>query len=99
MWGVWPLLQATRPPTLAAVVRFTRPAAVIVVITIAVTAIGAHRDARAQASPRKESAALAQPNGGPHDFDFEFGTWRVHHRVKRDGHWAEFDGTCTDRGL
>lgn len=41
----------------------------------------------------------AQPEGGPHDFDFEFGKWRVHHRVKRDGQWSEFDGTCTDRGL
>lgn len=37
---------------------------------------------------------------GAHGFDFEFGTWRVHHRVKRPGgEWVEFDGTCTDRPL
>ena len=77
--------------------RFTRPAVVIVIGIVA--AIGAHRDARAQAAPRKEAAAPAQLHGGPHDFDFEFGKWRVHHRVKRDGQWVEFDGTCTDRGL
>ena len=40
------------------------------------------------------------PASGMHDFDFEFGTWRVHHRVKRaDGQWLDFDGTCSDRGL
>jgi len=41
------------------------------------------------------------PAAGPHGFDFEFGTWRVHHRIKRasDGSWTEFDGTCTDHGL
>ncbi|MGH8172845.1 MAG: hypothetical protein ACREPX_06835, partial [Rhodanobacteraceae bacterium] len=38
---------------------------------------------------------------GLHDFDFEFGKWRVHHRVKpRSGdQWLEFDGTCSTRGL
>jgi hypothetical protein len=38
---------------------------------------------------------------GLHDFDFEVGEWRVHHRVKRptDSHWLEFDGTCTTRSL
>src|SRR5215475_5626596 len=83
------------------VVGFTRWAAVIVVITVTVTvtAIGAYRDARAQAGLHQEAAAPAQPNGGPHDFDFEFGKWRVHHRVKRDGHWTDFEGTCADRGL
>lgn len=85
--------------TFAAVIRFTRPAAVIVILAVTVTIIGAHRDARAQAGLHKESAAPAQPSGGPHDFDFEFGKWRVHHRVKRDGHWVDFEGTCTDRGL
>ena len=41
------------------------------------------------------------PAAGPHGFDFEFGAWRVHHRIKRasDGGWTEFDGTCTDHGL
>ena len=48
----------------------------------------------AQAKPDAESSA------GAHGFDFEFGNWRVHHRIKRaDGGWTEFDGTCTDRAL
>ena len=85
-------------PTFVAVVRFTRPVAVLGPLIIALI-VGAHRDARAQASPHNEPAALAQPHGGPHDFDFEFGKWRVHHRVKRDGRWADFEGTCADRGL
>jgi hypothetical protein len=42
------------------------------------------------------------PNAGSqgiHGFDFEYGKWRVHHRVKSagDGAWKEFDGTCTAR--
>ena len=41
----------------------------------------------------------AAPNG-VHGFDFEFGTWRVHHRVKRaTGEWVEYDGTCMTHGL
>src|ERR1700687_500706 len=39
---------------------------------------------------------------GPHDFDFEFGKWRVHHRTKsaaNDGTWKELDGTATCRPL
>jgi hypothetical protein len=38
---------------------------------------------------------------GVHDFDFEFGSWRVHHRVKRatTGEWVEYEGTCTTRPL
>ncbi|MET0229434.1 MAG: hypothetical protein ABW186_00720 [Rhodanobacteraceae bacterium] len=48
-----------------------------------------------------DARATADPSAGAHGFDFEFGTWRVHHRVKRaDGSgWTEFDGTCTDRAL
>ena len=36
---------------------------------------------------------------GMHGFDFEYGNWQVHHRVKSagDGTWKEFDGTCTTR--
>ncbi len=51
-------------------------------------------DAKSPASPTARD--------GSHDFDFEFGEWRVHHRVKRAGEgvqWAEFEGTCTDRPL
>lgn len=35
---------------------------------------------------------------GMHDFDFEYGQWLVHHRVKsQDGTWKQFDGTCSTR--
>lgn len=35
-----------------------------------------------------------------HGFDFQVGSWRVHHRVHRaDGTWLEFDGTCVNRPL
>ena len=86
--------DATWQLTFATVVRFTRRVAVLVTVIV----IGAHRDA-VQASPHKEPAVMAQPNGGPHDFDFEFGKWRVHHRIKRDSRWVEFEGTCADRVL
>jgi hypothetical protein len=37
---------------------------------------------------------------GIHGFDFEFGDWKVHHRIKRPtGEWVEFDGTCVMRPL
>ena len=37
---------------------------------------------------------------GARDFDFQFGDWRVHHRVKRPtGEWDEFEGDCNDRPI
>ena len=37
---------------------------------------------------------------GLHDFDFQVGEWRVHHRRKRpSGEWYEFAGTCSNRPL
>jgi hypothetical protein len=48
--------------------------------------------------PTQGAANLA----GSHDFDFQVGEWRVHHRVKRpagNDQWLEFDGTCSNRGL
>jgi hypothetical protein len=39
---------------------------------------------------------------GLHDFDFQVGEWRVHHRVKRpagNDQWLEFDGRCSNRAL
>jgi hypothetical protein len=48
-------------------------------------------------------SAPAMPNlTGVHDFDFLFGEWRVHHRIKRPvdgGKWQEFEGTCSVRPL
>lgn len=45
-------------------------------------------------------AAPAADRSGIHGFDFEFGNWRVHHRVKRStGEWVEYDGTCTAHPL
>jgi hypothetical protein len=33
-------------------------------------------------------------------FDFEVGSWSVHHRSKRQGGaWTQFDGTCVNRPL
>lgn len=51
-------------------------------------------------APLLLSLAAAVPPAGrdrSHDFDFEFGAWRVHHRTLKDGKWLEFDGTCTTR--
>jgi len=51
------------------------------------------------ARPSHAQAALVQPaaSSGMHDFDFEAGRWRVHHRVLRNGQWIAFDGLCSDR--
>ena len=53
------------------------------------------------AQPPDEPEIPQTSRSGAHDFDFEYGEWRVHHRVKRPGAdgWVEFDGTCRDRGL
>ena len=47
-----------------------------------------------------QGASATNPTSeGIRGFDFEFGQWRVHHRVKSasDGIWREFDGTSTTR--
>jgi hypothetical protein len=50
-----------------------------------------------------KTAQVAAPHlTGLHDFDFEVGEWRVHHRVRRptdSQQWLEFDGTCSTRSL
>jgi hypothetical protein len=49
-----------------------------------------------------EEKTTATDSSNVHGFDFEFGTFRVHHRVKRASAgdlWLEFDGTCTTRPL
>ena len=56
------------------------------------------RPTLAQDAPK----AAATEAGGQHDFDFEVGTWRVHHRVKRPGtgdNWQKMEGTCVNRSL
>lgn len=60
-------------------------------------------------SPAPSSEVISKPieaaaanSAGVHDFDFEVGAWRVHHRIKRPvdkEKWLEFDGTCTNRPL
>jgi len=51
------------------------------------------------ATPQAAPSAASAASQGIHGFDFEYGNWRVHHRVKSagDGTWKEFDGTCTTR--
>jgi hypothetical protein len=54
----------------------------------------------AQDAPKTEQAAANL--SGLRDFDFQVGTWRVHHRVKLPGDsskWMEFDGTCSNHAL
>lgn len=87
MRGVWSLWHSTLTATFARVRHFIR-SLVARLQPIFTAALLAHGDAEA-----------AQPRGGPHDFDFELGRWRVHHRVKRDGHWTEFEGTSATRAL
>jgi hypothetical protein len=43
---------------------------------------------------------LAEDLSGAHDFDFEFGDWTVHHRIKRpSGEWFEMEGTSNTRPI
>lgn len=59
------------------------------------------------ASAAANSQNASSPTAGVelanlHDFDFQFGEWRVHHRVRRatdTQQWLEFDGTCVVRPL
>ncbi len=51
----------------------------------------------AGSAPCLTHAEPAAAHSGSHDFDFEVGQWRVHHRILRNGQWIAFDGTCTDR--
>jgi hypothetical protein len=45
-------------------------------------------------------AYAADGLSGAHDFDFEFGDWKVHHRVKRaNGEWYEMEGTSNTRPI
>ena len=52
---------------------------------------------------RAHSQDLPSPTpagSGSHDFDFLIGEWRVHHhRLKPDGEWLDFEGTCSNGKL
>lgn len=71
--------------------------------TLAVGALTAVMAPVAPALASQGAAASAQTadQSGVHGFDFEIGTWRVHHRTKPAGSstWVEFDGTCSNRPL
>lgn len=47
----------------------------------------------------KSTTPSQNVSSGARDFDFENGEWLVHHRVLRQGHWIEFEGTCRTRIL
>ncbi|MDB4908198.1 MAG: hypothetical protein JWO05_2982 [Gemmatimonadetes bacterium] len=47
-------------------------------------------------------ATLSPPRGGPHDFDFEIGSWKTHvrrrlHPLTGSDSWADYDGTTVVR--
>ena len=45
-------------------------------------------------------APAADDFSGVHDFDFEHGSWNVHHRIKRPtGEWYEMEGTSQTRPM
>jgi hypothetical protein len=48
-------------------------------------------------APKRSDALPA----GAHDFDFQFGQWRVHHRVLKPGaqQWVESEGTSSARPI
>lgn len=57
--------------------------------------------AHGQDGAKLPQTAGANPSG-VHDFDFQVGEWRVHHRVKQaanDPQWLEFEGTSSVRSL
>jgi len=65
----------------------------VIALSLSVSAVAATQAMKKTDQPRGEGA-------GEHGFDFEFGNWHVHHRLKRPtGEWVEFDGTSSDRGL
>ena len=68
---------------------------------ILAAAMGLIAPAHSQDTSKPTQVAAANLTG-LHDFDFEVGEWRVHHRVKRPAdslQWLEFDGTSSNRSL
>jgi hypothetical protein len=70
------------------------------IAALLVLASGSIAPAHGQGSSKLPQAADTR-RSGVHDFDFQAGDWRVHHRVKRpaDSQWEEFDGTSSNRSL
>ena len=71
-------------------------------LALAILGILAVPGAMTRAEPVAPSAA--PNNTGSHDFDFEFGKWRVHHRALRQVSpdkraWIEFEGTADVRPI
>jgi hypothetical protein len=66
------------------------------IVAIAFVCIGA-----SIAPAHAQSSSADTASSGVRDFDFEFGDWTVHHRIKRASNqqWFEFDGVCTARPL
>lgn len=65
---------------------------------VGVIALGACASVEPPSSVSPRPAVGDDEEANRRGFDFEFGEWRVHHRVKRpDGSWVEFDGTSTTR--
>lgn len=73
---------------------------IAIAAALGIAAVGSPASVRAD--PAKPPATAAAGDlSGLHDFDFEVGTWRVRHRVKRadEPRWREFTGTCNMRTL
>ena len=54
--------------------------------------------------PRNPGSKRAAERDGQHDFDFEFGSWKIHlkrrlHPLTGSNTWVEFDGTSVTRKL
>jgi hypothetical protein len=55
---------------------------------------------RAHSQDTSSPTPAATSRTGSHDFDFLVGEWRVHHhRLKPEGEWVDFEGTCSNSKL
>jgi hypothetical protein len=61
-----------------------------------------HMPAQTSSGGMPQASASASERDGQHDFDFEFGSWKVHNRrllhpLAGSNDWVEFDGTVVAR--
>jgi hypothetical protein len=67
--------------------------------------LGPHLPAQTQSDPAKTGQqAVTEERDGQHDFDFQFGRWKVHNRrllhpLTGSNEWVEFDGTIVARPI